>query len=64
MYDSATSLAPLGPPEVMALTKRKAMLMVEMMKKVRVVRMLVQIRGMVILKNWCTRPAPSRLEDS
>ena len=37
----------------MALTKRKAMLMVEMMKKVRVVRMLVQMRGMVIWKNCC-----------
>ncbi len=37
------------------------MLMVEMMKKVRVVRMLVQMRGMVIWKNWVRRPAPSRL---
>ena len=54
-------MAPLGPPLVMALTNRKAMLMVEMMKKVRVVRMLVQIRGMVIWKNCFTRPAPSRL---
>ena len=39
--------------------KRKAMLMVEMMKKVSVVRMLVQIRGRVISKNWSSRPAPS-----
>ena len=38
--------------------------MVEMIKKVRVVRMLVQIRGMVIWKNCLTRPAPSRLADS
>ena len=37
------------------------MLMVEMMKKVRVVRMLVQIKGMVMRKNWVSRPAPSRL---
>ena len=51
----------MGPPLVIALTKRKAMLMVEMMKKVRVVRMLVQMRGMVIWKNWVRRPAPSRL---
>ena len=49
----------MGPPEVMALTKRKAMLMVEMMKKVRVVRILVQMRGMVIWKKVFTRPAPS-----
>ena len=35
--------------------------MVEMMKKVSVVRILVQIRGSVILKNWAVRPAPSRL---
>ena len=41
------------------MTKRKAILMVEIMKKVRVVRMLVQISGMVIWKNWRTRPAPS-----
>ena len=37
------------------------MLMVEMIKKVRVVRIFVQIRGMVIWKNWVRRPAPSRL---
>ena len=49
------------PPLVMAVTNRKAMLMVEMMKKVRVVRMLVQIRGMVMRKNCVSRPAPSRL---
>ena len=35
------------------------MFMVEMMKKVSVVRMLVQMSGMVIWKNWRTRPAPS-----
>ena len=51
----------MGPPLVMALTKRKAMLMVEMIKKVRVVRIFVQMRGMVIWKNWVSRPAPSRL---
>ena len=33
--------------------------MVEMMKKVSVVRMFVQIRGIVILKNCVKRPAPS-----
>ena len=38
--------------------------MVEMMKKVKVVRMLVQMRGRVIWKNWAVRPAPSRLADS
>ena len=37
------------------------MLMVEMMKKVKVVRIFVQMRGMVIWKNWVSRPAPSRL---
>ena len=52
-----TSAIPLA---TMALTKRKAMLMVEIMKKVRVVRMLVQMRGMVIWKNCVIRPAPSR----
>ena len=35
------------------------MLMVEMMKKVSVVRMLVQIKGRVSWKNWVSRPAPS-----
>ena len=34
--------------------------MLEMMKKVRVVRMLVQIRGRVMLKNCLVREAPSR----
>ena len=38
--------------------------MVEIMKKVRVVRMFVQIRGMVIWKNCFTLPAPSRPADS
>ena len=32
------------------------MLMVEMIKKVRVVRIFVQTRGMVIWKNWVSRP--------
>ena len=49
-----------GPPPVMALTNRKERLMLLIMKKVRVVRMFVQIRGMVILKNCVIRPAPSR----
>ena len=35
--------------------------MVEMIKKVRVVRMFVQTRGIVIWKNWVRRPAQSRL---
>ena len=35
--------------------------MVEMIKKVRVVRMFVQTSGIVIWKNWVRRPAPSRL---
>ena len=52
------------PLATMAFTNRKAILMVEMMKKVRVVRMLVQMRGRVIWKNWAMRPAPSRLADS
>ena len=30
-----------------------------MMKKVRVVRMLVQISGTVMVKNWRNRPAPA-----
>ena len=51
----------MGPPEVMALTNRNAMLMVEMIKNVSVVRIFVQIRGMVIWKNCVRRPAPSRL---
>ena len=37
---------------------------VEMMKKVRVVRILVQIKGMVIWKNCWKRLAPSRPADS
>ena len=35
---------------------------VALIKKVRVVRIFVQMRGMVIWKNWVSRPAPSRLE--
>ena len=57
-------MLPSGPPEVMALTNMKLMLMVEMIKKVRVVRRLVQISGRVMWKNWWMRPAPSRLADS
>ena len=34
------------------------------MKKVRVVRRLVQISGKVMWKNWWMRLAPSRLADS
>ena len=44
-------MLPSGPPEVMALTNMKLMLMVEMMKKVSVVRRLVQISGKVMWKN-------------
>ena len=49
--DGETLDALLGPPPVMALTKRNAILMVEITKKVRVVRILFQISGSVIWKN-------------
>ena len=45
----------------MAFTNRNAILIVLMIKKVNVVRMLVQISGRVIWKNCVIRPAPSRL---
>ena len=45
-----------------ALTNRNAILMVEIIKKVRVVRIFVQIKGSVTWKNWVTRPAPSNPE--
>ena len=45
-----TSLAPSGPPLVIALTNRNDRLMVLMMKNVSVVRMFVHTSGMVIWK--------------
>ena len=61
MYTKSTLLAPSGAPFVMAVTNKKLMFMVLMMKKVRVTRITYQVRGRVMMKNWWNFEAPSRL---